>query len=189
MADQMNSIINETEKATLWTLDPAHSRIQFSAKHMVIATVRGHFNKYEVKVRTKGEDFETAEIEVIIDPMSIDTGIADRDNHLRSDDFFNAEKFGEIRFISDTVKKTDDENYKIYGDLTIRDITRPIELDVELGGVVIDPWGNTRAGFTLTGSIDRFEYGLKWNALIETGGAVVGKSIKLNADVEIVKQK
>lgn len=189
MNTNVNNLVTEDVKTTVWTLDPAHSRIQFSAKHMVIATVRGHFNTYDVKVESKGDDFATADVEVTIDSSSIDTGIADRDNHLRSDDFFNAEKYKEIKFKSRSVKKIDDENYKLYGDLTIRNITKPIELEVEFGGVVADPWGNTRAGFSLTGSIDRFEYGLKWNALIETGGAVVGKTIKLSADIELVKQK
>lgn len=189
-----NTVLNNTSASnqavsTSWTVDKAHSRVEFSAKHMIIATVRGHFNNYDLKVTTNGDNFEAADVEVRIDTASIDTGMPDRDNHLRSDDFFNAEEFREIVFKSTSIKKIDNESYKLYGDLTIRDITKPIELDVEFGGIVVDPWGNTRAGFNVKGSVDRFEYGLKWNALIETGGAVVGKTIKLSADIELVKQK
>lgn len=187
----MNSAVNTAEsvKTTVWNFDPAHSRLEFAAKHMVIATVRGHFDSYNVSVRTDGDDFLTADIDVTIDTASINTGIADRDAHLKSDDFFNAEKYPQLVFKGKSIKKVDDQNYKLIGDLTIRDITKEIELDVEYGGIISDPWGNTRAGFSLTGSIDRFEYDLKWNALIETGGAVVGKTIKLAGEIELVKQK
>ena len=173
------------EKA-VWSLDPAHSKIQFSARHMIISEVTGHFNNYEVNVKA-GSDFLDSEVEVNIDVNSIDTGIADRDNHLKSADFFEAEKFPKINFKSTGVKKVNDEKYKLYGDFTIRDITKPIELDVVYGGTITDPWGKTRAGFKVTGSINRFDYELKWNALIETGGAVVGKTINLECNVELVK--
>ncbi|MDP4173214.1 MAG: YceI family protein [Bacteroidota bacterium] len=189
MLNSVNSSIADETKTATWALDPAHSRVQFSAKHMIISTVKGNFNSYGVNVHTEGDNFETADIEVIIDTSSIDTGAPDRDNHLRSDDFFNAEKYPQMKFKSTKLEKLDDESYKLYGDLTIRDITKPIELEVEYGGTVIDPWGNTRVGFSVNGSLDRFEYGLKWNALIETGGAVVGKTIKLSADIELIKQK
>lgn len=189
MATENSAQTGEAVKTTMWKHDPQHSRMEFLAKHMVIATVKGHFRDYVINVRTEGDNFETAEVEVIAQTVSIDTGISDRDNHLRSDDFFNSEKFPEMRFRSKSVEKIDDESFKLYGDLTIRDITKSIELNVEFGGMVGDPWGNTRAGFGVTGSIDRFDFGLKWNALIETGGAVVGKIIKISADIELVKQK
>ncbi|MDR3625744.1 MAG: YceI family protein [Ignavibacteriaceae bacterium] len=176
---------NVSEKA-VWSLDPAHSKIQFSARHMVISEVTGNFNNYEVNVKA-GSDFLDSEVEVAIDVNSIDTGIGDRDNHLKSADFFEAEKFPKILFKSTKIEKVDDEEYKLYGDFTIRDITKPIKLDVTYGGTITDPWGKTRAGFKVVGSINRFDYDLKWNSLIEAGGAVVGKTIKIECNVELVK--
>jgi polyisoprenoid-binding protein YceI len=189
MNTQLNSTVNDKATSTLWKLDPSHSRLEFSARHMVIASVKGHFNSFDVNVRTEGDDFKTGEIDVTIDASSIDTGIADRDNHLKSDDFFNTEKYGEITFRGSSVRQTDEDNYVVLGYLTIRGISKPVELNVEFGGIVNDPWGNVRTGFSLSGSIDRFDYDLKWNALMETGGAIVGKTIKINADIELVKQK
>lgn len=186
---QNTTTANETKTSTVWALDPAHSRLEFSAKHMVISSVKGHFNSFNVNVRTDGDDFKTAEIDVTIDVKSIDTGIADRNNHLKSDDFFNAEKYPEITFKGSSVRQLDEEHYSVLGYLTIRGISKPVELSVELGGTVNDPWGNVRTGFSLSTSIDRFDYDLKWNALMETGGAIVGKTIKISADIELVKQK
>lgn len=181
MSEQSGAAVKE-----VWSLDPAHSKVQFSARHMIISEVTGHFNNFEVNVKA-GEDFADSEIEVSIDVNSIDTGIGDRDNHLKSPDFFEAEKFPKIIFKGTKVEKVNDEKYKLYGDFTIRDITKPIELDVFYGGTIKDPWGKTRAGFKVTGSVNRFDYDLKWNALIETGGAVVGKTINISCDVELVK--
>ncbi|MGE5431297.1 MAG: YceI family protein [Syntrophomonadaceae bacterium] len=172
-----------------WNLDKTHTRIQFTARHMVIAHVAGDFKDYNLKMTTKSENFADSDIEFTINAQSIDTGVPDRDAHLKSEDFFGAEKFKEIRFVKKSIEKIDDETYKMRGDLTIRDITKPIDLEVTLGGLIMDPYGNLRAGFNVKGSLDRFDYGLKWNALIETGGAVVGKTIKISCDVEIVKQK
>lgn len=189
MSTQLNNTVNESVTSTLWTLDPAHSRLEFSAKHMVISSVKGHFNSYNVNVRTYGDDFKTAEIDVTIDAGSIDTGNSDRDNHLKSDDFFNAEQYPAITFRGSSVRQVDEEHYVVLGYLTIRGISKPVDLNVEFGGTVNDPWGNLRTGFSLSGSIDRFDYDLKWNALMDTGGAIVGKTIKINADIELVKQK
>lgn len=171
----------------VWVVDEAHSRVQFSVRHMVISEVTGLFRNFDLKLYTNNNDFEQADIEFVIEAASLDTGIADRDNHLRSDDFFGVEKFGNIAFKSRSIKKVDDEKYKLTGDLTIRDVTREIELDVNYGGQVVDPWGNTRAGFKVQGSINRFDYNLKWNNLIETGGAVVGKTVNITCDIEVVK--
>jgi polyisoprenoid-binding protein YceI len=176
---------NASEKA-VWSLDPAHTKIQFSARHMIISEVTGHFNNYEVNVKA-GSDFLDSDVEVSIDVNSIDTGMGDRDNHLKSADFFETEKFPKILFKSTKIEKIDDEEYKLYGDFTIRDITKPIKLDVTYGGTITDPWGKTRAGFKVVGSINRFDYDLKWNSLIEAGGAVVGKTIKIECNVELVK--
>lgn len=189
MSTQLNNTVNESVTSTIWTLDPAHSRLEFSAKHMVISSVKGHFNSYNVNVRTYGDDFKTAEIDVIIDAGSIDTGNSDRDNHLKSDNFFNAEQYPAITFRGSSVRQVDEEHYVVLGYLTIRGISKPVDLHVEYGGRVNDPWGNLRTGFSLSGSIDRFDYDLKWNALMDTGGAIVGKTIKINADIELVKQK
>lgn len=182
----------ETENivgTTTWTIDPAHSKISFSARHMVITEVTGQFDKFDLKMTTEGEEFTNSNIEFTIDAQSVNTGIQDRDNHLRSADFFEAEKYPELKFVSKTIKKTDDEEYKMTGDMTIRDITKEIELDVTYGGQIVDPWGNTRAGFSIKGKLNRFDFGLRWNSLIEAGGAVVSKNINILCTVEVIKQQ
>jgi polyisoprenoid-binding protein YceI len=171
-----------------WVLDQAHSKIGFSAKHMVISNVRGQFDSYKVEVKSAGPNLEDKEVYVEIDANSINTGVEARDQHLKTPDFFEAEKYPKITFKSKSIKKIDEENYKLTGDFTIRDITKELELDLEYGGQIKDPWGNERIGLSLKGSIDRFDYNLKWNSLIETGGAVVGKTIKLNIEVEFTLQ-
>jgi len=176
---------NEVQQKT-WQLDASHSKVAFSVKHMVITNVQGHFDSFRVEVKPSGNGFENSEIYAEIDAVSVNTGVADRDNHLKSPDFFNAEQYPVLTFKSKSFKKVDDENYKLVGDFTIKNVTKEIELDVEFGGQVKDPWGNDRVGFTLTGSVDRFDYDLTWNALLETGGAVVGKKIKLDMSVEFV---
>ncbi len=178
------NVLNKEE----WAVDNSHSKIQFSARHMIIAEVTGHFNKFDIKA-SSGESFEDTNIEVEIDAGSVDTGIQDRDKHLKSPDFFDVEKYQKITFKSREFNKISDEKYKLIGDLKIRGISKPIELDVTYGGQINDPWGNVRAGFRISGSVNRFDYDLKWNALMETGGAVVGKTINFTCDVEMVKTK
>jgi len=173
----------------VWSLDPTHSSVHFAVKHMVISQTKGSFADYKVKVETKGLDFSDAKIELEIDVNSINTNMADRDNHLRSADFFDAAQFPVIKFISKSMTKINDEDYKLIGDITIKGITKPMEFKVNYGGQVIDPWGNNRAGFTLEGSIDRFDFGLNWNAKLEAGNAMVGKIVKLQAEIEIVTPK
>ena len=173
----------------VWGLDPTHSTVHFSVKHMVISKAKGSFGSYKLNVESKGEDFTDAKVELEIDTKSINTHSEDRDNHLRSADFFDAENFPTIKFVSSSFKKINDEEYKLNGNITIKGITRPIEFNVNYGGQVVDPWGNVRAGFTLESSIDRFDFGLNWNTLIETGGAMVGKQVKLEAEIEIVLAK
>jgi polyisoprenoid-binding protein YceI len=170
---------------TAWKFDKAHSQIQFTVTHLVISEVTGSFQNFDGTVRTKDEDFSTAEIEFTIQTKSINTGIEKRDNHLRSDDFFNAEKFPQITFKSKSMKKVGDNRYKLVGDLTIRDVTKEVELDVVHGGIIDDGYGNRKAGFNLTGTVNRFDYNLKWNALIEAGGAVVGPEVKIICNVEL----
>ncbi len=177
---------NNIAEKTTWNLDTTHSKLGFTVKHMVVSKVNGNFNDYDLKL-TSGENFEDSEIELTANIASIDTGNTDRDNHLKSADFFDAENFPKLIFKSTELTKVDDENYKLKGNLTIKDVTKPIELDVTYGGTVKDPYGLERAGFGVEGTIDRFDYNLTWNAFLETGGAVVAKSIKIVADIEVTK--
>lgn len=175
-------------QTTRWELDPAHSELGFRAKHLLIATTKGKFTDYKVTVLSDKADFTDAKIEVIAKVKSIFTDNNDRDNHLRSGDFFDAEKYPELKFVGKSVKKVSGNKYKVTGDLTIKNVTKTVTLDMEFGGVVKDPWGNTKAGFTLTGELNRFDYGLAWNKAIETGGLVVDKMIKLDIEIELGKK-
>ncbi len=177
------------ETTKKWSVDAAHSKVQFSVKHMVIAKVTGEFTKYDLRIDRMNGDFESAVVEFNIDAKTINTGIEDRDKHLKSADFFDAEKYPVINFKSTEIKKIDDETYKMTGNLTIKNVTKPIVLTVTYGGQIVDPWGNIRAGYNIEGNINRFDYDLTWNNLIETGGAVVGKNVKINTDIEIVAPK
>lgn len=173
---------------TEWSFDQAHSKIGFEVTHLVITDVEGSFKDYEGTVKTKGDSFENADIAFTIDVNSINTENDDRDEHLKSDDFFNAEKHPKMTFKSTSMKKTGENTYKLKGTLTIRGTKKPIELDVVHNGTVEDPWGNTKAGFRLSGTLNRFDYGLKWNKMTELGGAVVGKEVRLDIDVQLMKQ-
>jgi polyisoprenoid-binding protein YceI len=173
----------------VWSLDPTHSSLHFGVKHMVISKTKGAFSNYKLSAETSGLNFEGAKIELEIDVNSIDTKMPDRDNHLKSADFFDVEKFPVIKFVSTEMRKINEEEYKLLGNITIKAITKPIEFHVNYGGQVIDPWGNIRSGFTLESAIDRFDFGLTWNALIETGGAMVGKQVKLEAEIEVITTK
>jgi len=173
-----------TDTLTKWNIDAAHSEITFKVKHLVISTVTGKFKEFDASIETDNEDFENATIsfEAAID--SIDTGNEDRNNHLKSDDFFNAAEFPTMKFTSTSFKKTGIGEYKLIGDLTIRDNTKTIELDAEYGGTVVDPYGNTKAGFEVTGKINRKDFGLKWGAVTEAGSVVVSDEVKLNLNVQ-----
>jgi polyisoprenoid-binding protein YceI len=170
---------------TAWGIDPTHSEVQFKVKHLVISTVTGTFKKFEGGLSTENEDFDGATVTFSLDTNSIDTNVADRDGHLKSEDFFAAEKYPNITF-SGKLNKTGDE-YKLNGDLTIKDVTKAIVLDAELGGVMVDPYGNTKAGFEINGKINRKEFGLTWSAVTEAGGVVVGDDVKLHMNVQVVK--
>ncbi|MES2593511.1 MAG: YceI family protein [Bacteroidota bacterium] len=173
----------------VWSLDPTHSTLHFAVKHMVIAQAKGSFTNYTLKVETPGVDFSDAKIELEIDVNSINTNSSDRDNHLRSADFFNVAQFPTLNFVSKSWIKINDEEYKLVGDITIKDITKSIEFKVNYGGQLVDPWGNVRAGFTIEGAIDRYDFGLTWNSVLETGNAMLGKIVKLQAEFEIVTPK
>lgn len=172
---------------TAWQLDVAHSEVTFRVRHLVIATVSGKFDKFASVVRTDGDDFTTADIEFTVETASVNTGVDARDNHLRSDDFFNSEKFPAMTFKSTGLKKNADGDYLLEGNLTIRDITKPIVLNVELGGTAVDPYGNHKAGFEVTGKLKRKEFGLLWDALTEAGGAVVSDEVRIQANVQYAK--
>jgi polyisoprenoid-binding protein YceI len=144
---------------TNWNLDPAHSEITFKVKHMMIANVTGSFQKYDTKVQTNGDDFASASISFTADTATIDTANTDRDNHLKSVDFFDAAKYSQIKFTSTKLEKKGGDEFVLHGDLTIKDVTKPVKLDVEFGGIGKDPWGNEKAGFTLTGKIKRTDFG------------------------------
>lgn len=174
---------------TEWKVDASHSNIGFSVSHLVISSVSGNFKNFDITVKAKDDSFKDAYIEFSADVKSINTGNDKRDEHLKSDDFFNADKFPKIKFVSKSFKKVSGNKYKLTGDFTMRDVTKQITLDVVLNGVVKDPWGNTKAGFKITGSVNRFDYNLKWNTMMEAGGAVVGKSVDLICNVELTKSK
>jgi polyisoprenoid-binding protein YceI len=174
--------------ATKWKIDTAHSEIQFKVKHLMITTVTGHFRKFDLNVDTDSDDFATAKkIEFTADINSIDTNNSQRDAHLKSVDFFNAEEYGQLRFVGSKYEPQGDDA-KLYGELTIKNITRPIVLNIEHGGIVDDPYGQTKAGFTVSGKISRKDFGLTWNAVTEAGQVVVGDEIKIHAEVQLVKQ-
>ncbi|PWN08183.1 YceI family protein [Rhodohalobacter mucosus] len=176
-----------TNTLTQWGIDTTHSEITFKVKHLVISTVTGKFKQFDASVETDNEDFENARIafEAAID--SIDTGNEDRDNHLKSDDFFNAVEYPSLSFVSDSFTKVGDGLYRLTGDLTIRGNTRKVELDAEYGGTVVDPYGNTKAGFEVSGKINRKEFGLTWSAVTEAGNIVVSDDVKLNLNVQFTK--
>lgn len=173
---------------TTWQLDPAHSEVHFRVRHLMVSTVTGKFKSFSsTAITDESGDFSTADIEFSIDANSIDTGVEFRDGHLRGDDFFATEQFPTIQFKSTSIKALGDDQYKLEGNLTIRGITKPVTLGVELGGIVKDPYGNTKAGFEVTGRINRKEFGLKWDALTEAGGAVVADEVKIHANVQYAR--
>ncbi|WP_132053650.1 YceI family protein [Pseudocnuella soli] len=171
-----------------WAIDPTHSEVQFKVKHLMITTVTGYFKKFDAVVETETEDFATAKkIEFTADIDSIDTNNEQRDTHLKSADFFNAEEHSQLRFVGNRYERSGDEA-RLHGDLTIRGITKPITLNVEFGGMVVDPYGQTKAGFTVTGKISRKEFGLTWNAVTEAGSVVVSDDIRILSEIQLVKQ-
>ena len=170
-----------------WILDPTHSEIQFKVKHLVISTVTGTFKSFEATLNTEKEDFSDAEIDFSIAVDSIDTNQTDRDNHLKSADFFDVEHFPAIKFKSTSFTK-DGDDYILTGDITVKDVTKPIKFNVEFGGTATDFYSNQKAGFELTGKISRKEFGLTWSAVTEAGAIVVGDDIKLSASVQFIKQ-
>jgi len=172
---------------TVWTVDKAHSIVEFAVKHMMVATVKGTFREFEGTAYIDEEHPERSSVRATVDVASIDTKEPQRDAHLKSDDFFNAERFPKMTFVSKRVERVDEDTYNVIGDLTIRDNTREVVLRTTLEGRVTDPWGNDRAGFEATAEISRKDFGLRWNQLLETGGAVVGDKVRIILHIELVK--
>ena len=179
---------NKNMKSTKWVIDPSHSEIQFKVKHMMITTVTGSFKEFKSEVETDGDDFATARVLFEASTASVFTNAEQRDAHLRSADFFDADNHPVMKFVSTNLELVEDENWQLTGNLTIRDITRPVKLDVEFGGVGKDPWGNTKAGFSISGKINRKDWGLNWNAALEAGGVLVSDDVRIYAEVQYVKQ-
>lgn len=181
----METTTNTTTK-TVWVLDPTHSEVTFKVKHMMISNVKGEFK--EVSANIDGEDFETSKITATLNAGSIFTNNDDRDNHLKSADFFDAENFPTLSFEGTAFDKVDDDEYKLTGLLTIKDVIKEVTFDVEFGGIGKDPWGNEKAGFSLSGKINRKDWGLNWNAALEAGGVLVSEEVKIQAEVQFVKE-
>jgi len=175
---------------TKWVIDPTHTEIAFKVRHLMIVNVKGVFTEYNASIYTVGDDFMTVEFDFWMNPNSLKTNDEKRDEHLRSSDFFDVAHHKEITFTSNTIEKVDgDGSYELWGNLTIKGITKKIKLDVEFGGVVKDPWGSERAGFTINGKINRKDWDLNWNTVLEGGGVLVGDTVNISCEVEVVKSE
>ncbi len=176
-----------TATTTLWAIDPAHSEVHFKVKHLMISNVTGSFGSFGANATLDGDDLSGATVEFWADIASVNTGSADRDTHLKSPDFFDEEKFPKLTFHSTDLRAAG-RHWKMTGDLTIKGITKPVTLDVEWAGTATDPWGNAKAGLSVSGSFDRKEWGLTWNAALEAGGVLVSEEVRLVAEVQLVKK-
>jgi polyisoprenoid-binding protein YceI len=173
---------------TKWVFDPSHSELTFKIKHLMITNVSGSFNNFDVQVETQNDDFSTARIQATAEMSSISTNNEQRDQHLRNADFFEVEKYPELKFESTKVEKVDNETFYLYGDLTMKGITRPVKLHVEYSGLAKDLWGNEKAGFVVSGKINRSDWGISFNGVLETGGLMLGEEVKINSEIQLVKQ-
>ena len=172
----------------VYTIDPAHTRVGFSARHAMVTTVRGQFGTFEGSASFDADDPAASSAQVVIQAASIDTGSADRDGHLRSADFFDVETYPEIRFVSTSAQLVDAETWELTGDLTIKDVTKPVTIRFEYTGAATDPFGNKRIGFEGGVTVNRKDWGLSWNAALETGGVLVSEKVKLEFDVSAIAQ-
>ena len=171
---------------TKWAIDPVHSEIGFKVKHMMFTNVSGKFGTYEATIATEDDNFENATIEFSADIDSINTNNTDRDNHLKSGDFFDAENHPKLTFKASSFTK-DGADYELIGDLTLRGVTKSVKFPVEFSGLMKDPWGNTKAGLNISGKINRKDWGLNWNSALETGGVLVGEEVKLDIELQLIK--
>jgi len=183
-----NATLAAERGTTRWTIDPTHTNVAFGVRHLMISTVKGRFAAVEGTVTLPDGDPVKAQIDVSIDAASIDTGVAQRDDHLRSADFFDAARFPKLTFRSKRVERTGSDALRLVGDLTVRDVTREVPLQVEELGRARDPWGGERSGFTATGKINRRDFGLNWNQALEAGGVLVGEDVAITLEVELVQQ-
>lgn len=174
--------------ATKWVIDPSHSELVFKIRHLMIANVTGSFKSFSSEVETEGDAFDTAKVTFTGKVDSITTGNDQRDGHLKSADFFDVENHPEFTFKSTSIKKKGGEDFEVTGDLTLRGVTKTVTFNVEAGGIVKDPWGQVKAGFSVSGKINRKDFGLNWSAVTEAGGVVVSDEVKIQAEVEYVKQ-
>ncbi len=184
----MTATETATNTRTKWMIDPAHSEINFQVRHLMIANVKGEFQKINASIEAVGMDFSHAKVQATLDAEGIYTNDENRDKHLRSADFFDAEKHPYLSFTSTALEPLGGNDYKLKGDLTIKGIVKPVTLDVEFGGTMTDPYGNVKAGFSVSGKINRKDWGLNWNSALEAGGVLVGDEVKISAEVQFVKQ-
>ncbi len=184
----MSQSVREQSTRKAWAVDGVHSSVEFAVKHMMVATVRGRFAKFDVQVDFDPESPASSSVEARIEAASIETRAADRDGHLRSPDFLDAEKYPFITFKSRRVERRGDDRYDIVGDLTIKDVTREVVLDTEFAGTGKSPWGATVAGFSAETKIDRKDFGLTWNAALESGGMLVADQVRIHIELELVAQ-
>lgn len=174
---------------TKWTLDLTHSELNFKIRHLMISNLSGAFTDFQVEMVTKDEDISTASIRLLAKMDSVTTKNAQRDEHLRSADFFEVSKYPDMKFVSTKIVKHDDENFDLYGDMTMKGITKPVILHVEYSGVTSDPWGGERAGFNITGKINRTDWGVTFNSVLETGGVALAEEIKIFSEIQMVKER
>ena len=174
---------------TKWVLDPTHSELGFKIRHLMISNVSGAFTDFQVEMLTEDEDITTAGIRLVANMDSVNTNNAQRDEHLRQADFFEVSKYPDMTFTSTKIIKQDEENFRLYGDLTLKGITKPVILHAEYSGVTNDPWGGERAGFMITGKINRTEWGVTFNSVLETGGVALAEDVKIVGEIQMVKQQ
>lgn len=169
-----------------WVIDPTHSEISFKIRHLMITNVKGSFKEFDAGIYTTGDDFTTAQIDCSINAASVDTNNEDRDKHIKAEDFFDVANYPKITFTANSYRNVDnDGSYELQGELTIKGITKKIKLDVEFGGIVKDPWGNEKAGFSINGKVNRKEWGLNWNAALETGGVLLSEEVNISGEIQL----
>lgn len=179
---------NMNAQSQNWAFDIAHSSINFSISHLVISEINGRFDKFEGTVTSSKDDFSDAKIEISIDVASINTDDKKRDAHLKNADFFDVEKYPKIKFVSKSMKKISDNKYKLTGSFSMHGVTKDITLDAKYGGTIKDPWGNTKAGFKISGTLNRTDWGLKYNSVLEAGGLMIGEEIEITCKIELIKK-
>lgn len=184
----MTTQATPTKTRTKWLVDPSHSEVNFQVRHLMIANVKGEFQQFDAQIETIGTDFSHAKAQAQMKAASVFTNDENRDKHLKSADFFDAEVHPQLSFKSTSMEHVRGNNYKLKGDLTIKDITKPVTLDVEFGGTITDPSGKEKAGFSLSGRINRKDWGLNWNSALESGGVLVGDEVRISGEMQFVKQ-